>query len=279
MWATKNRRPWLDPEWRRDDCSPALVKIVDPEGRKAALRRRRAGPRASIPRATRRRDHRRAGQRDQDQHGPMDSSQLSASTDFKWQHGYGAFSVTPFDDALLRDTSETRRRHHRESMPDEYRPLARHGVTYDRRMIGMTEPSPVPSEADDTAGAAAKQEHGPPLEVARWQRIPHSGTPATTGQLPPQPRHPPPHRAVEHPVAHADDGPAQDLRVHRDTRQSPASPAAGSALPRSSASASRPAFLASVTPARTRLSFWSSSAMYSCAISRRICCRPRFTSA
>ena len=50
--------------------------------------------------------------------------------DFRWQHGYGAFSVTPSDDGNLRDYIRNQESHHRENpFAREYLSLlVRHGV-------------------------------------------------------------------------------------------------------------------------------------------------------
>jgi hypothetical protein len=52
---------------------------------------------------------------------------------FRWQHGYGAFSVTPFEDDQIRDYIRNQEIHHREHrFTREYTSLLdRHGVTYD----------------------------------------------------------------------------------------------------------------------------------------------------
>jgi REP element-mobilizing transposase RayT len=53
--------------------------------------------------------------------------------DFRWQHGYGAFSVTPFEDGYIRDYIRNQEVHHRdERFAKEYTSLLnRHGVVYD----------------------------------------------------------------------------------------------------------------------------------------------------
>ena len=49
---------------------------------------------------------------------------------FKWQHGYGAFSVTPYQDAQLRDYIKHQETHHREHrFGREYQTLlVQHGI-------------------------------------------------------------------------------------------------------------------------------------------------------
>jgi REP element-mobilizing transposase RayT len=53
--------------------------------------------------------------------------------DFRWQHGYGAFTVTGVDDEPLRDYIRNQETHHRErAYTGEYLDmLDRHGITYD----------------------------------------------------------------------------------------------------------------------------------------------------
>ncbi len=132
VWATKNRRPWLDPEWRsrlfacietivtrkagrllcaggvRDHVHlyvevPATITIADlVAGIKSNTARWIHG---SFP-------HRR---------------------DFKWQHGYGAFTVSGPDDSALRDYIRNQEQHHRErAYAGEYLSLLEiHGIEYD----------------------------------------------------------------------------------------------------------------------------------------------------
>jgi putative transposase len=132
VWATKNRRPWLDPEWR-----PRLYACA------AAVIARRSG---ELFTAGGTRDH---------LHLYLEPpitvalaelvTTIKTSTskwihdsfphrrDFRWQHGYGAFSVTPFDDAYIRDYIRNQDLHHKDHrFAGEYRDiLNRHGVTYD----------------------------------------------------------------------------------------------------------------------------------------------------
>jgi REP element-mobilizing transposase RayT len=58
---------------------------------------------------------------------------FSHRRDFRWQHGYGAFSVTPFEDGRLRDYIQNQEIHHREQRftPEYLSLLERHGITYD----------------------------------------------------------------------------------------------------------------------------------------------------
>src|SRR5918995_895673 len=113
VWATKNRRPWLDPEWRsrmfacmdtivtrkagrllcaggvRDHVhlyveAPATITIADLVG--------------GIKSSTARWIHQSFPHR----------------RDFKWQHGYGAFTVSGPEDSALREYIRNQEQHHRE---------------------------------------------------------------------------------------------------------------------------------------------------------------------
>jgi putative transposase len=132
VWATKNRRPWLDPEWR-----PRLYACA------AAVIARRTGKLLCAGGA---RDHIHLYL---EPPSTLALSELVASIktttskwihdtfphrrDFRWQHGYGAFSVTPFEDGHIRDYIRNQEKHHREQrFTREYASLLdRHGVTYD----------------------------------------------------------------------------------------------------------------------------------------------------
>jgi len=132
VWATKNRRPWLDPEWRS-----RLFACV------AAVVARRGGELLCA-----------GGIRDHihlyvEPPSTLALSDLVASIktttckwihesfahrrDFQWQHGYGAFSVTPFEDGYIRDYIRNQEIHHRgERFTNEYTSLlVRHGVIFD----------------------------------------------------------------------------------------------------------------------------------------------------
>lgn len=132
VWATKNRRPWLDPEWR-----PRLFACV------AAVAERRGGELLCA-----------GGTRDHihlylEPPSTIALSELVTSIktatskwihesfshrrQFKWQHGYGAFSVTPFEDTYIREYIRNQEIHHREHrFANEYTSLLeRHGVIYD----------------------------------------------------------------------------------------------------------------------------------------------------
>lgn len=132
VWATKNRRPWLDPEWR-----PRLYASI------AAVVARRNGELLCA-----------GGTRDHihlylEPPSTLALSELvntiktttskwihdtfSHRREFRWQHGYGAFSVTPFQDEYIRDYIRNQEAHHRDQrFTKEYASLLeRHGVTYD----------------------------------------------------------------------------------------------------------------------------------------------------
>lgn len=53
--------------------------------------------------------------------------------EFKWQHGYGAFTVSGPDDTALRDYIRNQEQHHRErAFTGEYLSLLEiHGIDYD----------------------------------------------------------------------------------------------------------------------------------------------------
>jgi putative transposase len=132
VWATKNRRPWLDPEWRS-----RLFACV------AAVIERRDGKLLCAGGA---RDHVHLYVEPPSTLALCELVNCIKTTtskwihdsfphrrDFKWQHGYGAFSVTAFEDAHLRDYIRNQEAHHRENrFGREYLGLlVRHGVAYD----------------------------------------------------------------------------------------------------------------------------------------------------
>jgi putative transposase len=132
VWATKDRRPWLDPEWRSRLFACAAA-VVDRRGGKLLC-------------AGGTRDH---------VHLYLEPPSTLALSDlvnsiktttskwihdtfphrhsFRWQHGYGAFSVTSFEDGHLRSYIQNQETHHRENrFAREYLGLlAKHGVSYD----------------------------------------------------------------------------------------------------------------------------------------------------
>ena len=132
VWATKNRKPWLDPEWRSRlfACVAAVVarrsgKLLCAGGARDHIHLYLEPPSTlalselvtSIKTATLKWIHETFPHR----------------LDFKWQHGYGAFTVTPFDDGQLRDYIRNQESHHREHhFAGEYLSLLdRHGVAYE----------------------------------------------------------------------------------------------------------------------------------------------------
>jgi REP element-mobilizing transposase RayT len=62
---------------------------------------------------------------------------FSHRRDFKWQQGYGAFSVTPFQDDYIRDYIRNQEiRHKEQRFTNEYVALLeRHGVIYDPEQV------------------------------------------------------------------------------------------------------------------------------------------------
>ena len=129
VWATKNRRPWLDPEWRSRlfACAAAVIerrggKLLCAGGTRDHIHLYLEPPGSlalsdlvsGIKTTTSKWIHESLPQR----------------RDFKWQHGYGAFSVTPCDDGPLRDYIRNQESHHRENpFAREYLSLlVRHGV-------------------------------------------------------------------------------------------------------------------------------------------------------
>jgi putative transposase len=134
VWATKNRRPWLDPEWRsRLFASVAAVvarqggELLCAGGTRDHIHLYLEPPStlalsdlvASIKTTTTKWIH----------------GTFAHRRDFRWQHGYGAFSVTPFEDSYIRDYIRNQEIHHREErFANEYTSLLqRHGVIFDRR--------------------------------------------------------------------------------------------------------------------------------------------------
>jgi putative transposase len=132
VWATKNRRPWLDPEWR-PRLYACIGQIMDRKGGRLIC----AGgirdhihlyiePPGTVPIAelvstikcnTTRWIHQHYRHR----------------RDFKWQHGYGAFTVTGFEDDYLREYVRNQEIHHRERgfMGEYFGLLERHRIEFD----------------------------------------------------------------------------------------------------------------------------------------------------
>jgi REP element-mobilizing transposase RayT len=131
VWATKDRRPWLDPEWRSRlfACAATIItrkggRLLCAGGVKDHIHLYVEIP-ATITIAklvnvlksnTARWIHHSFPHR----------------RDFSWQHGYGAFSVSASSDASLRDYIRNQERHHAEKpLTDEYQSLLnRHGIEY-----------------------------------------------------------------------------------------------------------------------------------------------------
>ena len=132
VWATKDRRPWLDPEWRSRLFACTATIITRKGGRLLCA----------------------GGVRDH-MHLYVEIpatitiaklvSAIKANTarwihhsfphrgDFKWQHGYGAFTISASDDTSLRDYIRNQeRRHGDKPLADEYQTLLhRHGIEYE----------------------------------------------------------------------------------------------------------------------------------------------------
>jgi putative transposase len=132
VWATRNRRPWLDPEWRPRlfACIETILerkggKLICAGGIRDHVHLYVEPPEtatiaelvAMIKTNTSRWIHRTFPHRGE----------------FAWQHGYGAFTVTAFDDEYLKDYIRNQEIHHRErAFTGEYMGLLeRHGITYD----------------------------------------------------------------------------------------------------------------------------------------------------
>lgn len=131
VWATKDRRPWLDPEWRSRLFACAATTLTRNGGKLLCA--------GSV------KDH---------LHLYVEISAtitiaklvstLKSNTarwiqhsfphrrDFRWQHGYGAFTISASDDASLRDYIRNQERRCGEKpLADEYQTLMdRHGIEY-----------------------------------------------------------------------------------------------------------------------------------------------------
>lgn len=132
VWATQHRKPWLDPSWRPRLFACASTIISRKGGRLLCA----GGVRDHV-------------------HMYVEStatltvaelaSAIKSNTarwihqtfphrrDFKWQHGYGAFTVSGTDDASLRDYIRNQEHHHRHRpFTGEYLSLLeQHGIEYD----------------------------------------------------------------------------------------------------------------------------------------------------
>jgi putative transposase len=132
VWATKGRKPWLDPEWRSRLFACTAVIISRKHGKLLCAGGARdhihlyVEPPATVTIAevvvaiksnTARWIH----------------QTLPHRRDFRWQNGYAAFTVSGADDASLRDYIRNQEHHHREKpFAGEYLSLLhRHGIEYD----------------------------------------------------------------------------------------------------------------------------------------------------
>lgn len=132
VWATKNRRPWLDPEWRPRLYACAAAVVARRGGELLCA----GGIRDHIhlylePPSTIALSELVTGIKTTTSRWIHDT--FPHRREFKWQHGYGAFSVTPFQDDYIRDYIRNQEIHHKEQrFTNEYTSLLeRHGVSYD----------------------------------------------------------------------------------------------------------------------------------------------------
>ncbi len=112
VWATRDRRPWLDPEWRSRLFARASA-VIEKRGGKLLCA---GGTRDHVhlylePPSTVALSDLVNAVKTTTSKWVHDS--FSHRRDFKWQQGYGAFSVTSFDDAPLRDCIRNQESHHR----------------------------------------------------------------------------------------------------------------------------------------------------------------------
>jgi putative transposase len=129
VWATKERRPWLDPEWRSRlfACASAIIerrsgKLLCAGGTRDHIHLYLEPPSTlalcvlvnSIKTTTSKWIH----------------DTVPHRRGFKWQHGYGAFSVTPYQDEQLRDYIRHQEVHHKDyRFTREYHALLwQHGI-------------------------------------------------------------------------------------------------------------------------------------------------------
>ncbi len=132
VWATKDRRPWLDPEWRSRLFACASTIITRKDGRLlcAGGVRDHVHLYVQIPATitiaklvsvikcnTARWIHQSFPHR----------------RDFQWQHGYGAFTISASEDASLREYIRNQERRHSEkpSTGGYQALLDRHGIEYE----------------------------------------------------------------------------------------------------------------------------------------------------
>jgi REP element-mobilizing transposase RayT len=132
VWATKDRRPWLDPEWRSRLFACAATIITRKGGRLLCA----GGPKdhihlyvqisATITVA-------KLVNTVKSNTARWIHHSIPHRRDFKWQHGYGAFSISASEDAVLREYIRNQERRQREKpSTDEYQSLLdRHGIEYE----------------------------------------------------------------------------------------------------------------------------------------------------
>jgi REP-associated tyrosine transposase len=132
VWATRNRRPWLDPEWRSRLFACAAQFVAGRNGELLCA----GGTRDHIhlylePPSTLALAELVSGIKSATSKWIHET--VPHRQEFRWQHGYGAFSVTPFEDTYIRDYIRNQEVHHRqERFTSEYSSLLeRHGLSLD----------------------------------------------------------------------------------------------------------------------------------------------------
>ena len=132
VWATMDRRPWLDPEWRSRLFAFVATIIERKDGRLlcAGGVRDHVHLYVEIP-ATIGIAELVGGIKSNTARWIHQS--FAHRRDFKWQHGYGAFTVSGPNDEALRDYIRNQEQHHRErAFTGEYLSLLEvHGIDYD----------------------------------------------------------------------------------------------------------------------------------------------------
>ena len=129
--ATRDRRPWLDPEWRTRLFACAAMSIA------------RKGGKLLCAGAVRDHMHLYVEISATMTIAKLVSAVMSDTArwihhtfphrrDFRWQRGYGAFSITASQDASLRDYIRNQEPRLNETPADEYQSLLeRHGIEYE----------------------------------------------------------------------------------------------------------------------------------------------------
>lgn len=136
VWATKHRKPWLDPEWRPKLFAYTAGAVASKQGKLLAA----GGSRDHIhlylefPSTVAVADLVSALKANMSR---WIHDRFPHRRDFRWQHGYGAFSVTSADDGRLKAYIRNQDLHHRDQgFAGEYVTLLdQHGLTYDARYM------------------------------------------------------------------------------------------------------------------------------------------------